>query len=369
MQERESLQAEVDLQADELAFRQKRIEAGRRRYWDFYNLLPVGYATLDAAGRVLAINLTGAELLAATQRDLAGRSFAGFVAESCRKDFQHFWKRLFQSGRREECHVILAPAGRSPLDATLVGTTVPDPRERRLCHIALMDVTGQARVVKELEKSREELRALAIRLQAVREEERALLAREIHDELSGNLTALKMDLSLLPDRAANDRRLFLEKLDSMRHLIDNTLSRVRSIVTELHPVVLDRLGLVAAMEWQAREFQERSGIVCESHLPADEIPLESDRAAAVFRIFQEALTNVARHAAASKVVAELRKEGKVLVLSVRDDGVGIDERKIFDHQSIGLIGMRERALSFGGATGISRLPWGGTLVGLKIPIE
>ena len=202
----------------------------------------------------------------------------------------------------------------------------------------------------------------------MREDERTRLAREIHDELSGSLTALKMDLSLLPDRAAKDHKLFLEKLRSMSQLIDTTLAQVHTIVTELRPVVLDKLGLVAAMEWQAREFQERSGIACETHLPADEISLDSDRATAVFRIFQEALTNVARHANASKVVVDLKREADSLILAVRDNGKGIDEAAIHASNSLGLLGIRERATAFGGNIELTALPERGTCVTVRIPI-
>ncbi len=166
--------------------------------------------------------------------------------------------------------------------------------------LAFEDVTDR--------EKRKELSALAARLHSVREEERARLARELHDELSGSLTALKMEVALLPDRAAKNHKLFLEKLGSMSGLIDRTLARVRTIVTKLRPVVLDSLGLVAALEWQAREFQEHSGIVCEIHLPVEESYLDRDRATAVFRIFQESLTNVARHADAHKVTVDLRSE-------------------------------------------------------------
>ena len=227
--------------------------------------------------------------------------------------------------------------------------------------LALEDVTDR--------EIRNELRALAARLHAVREEERTRLARELHDELSGSLTALKMDVSLLPDRAAKDHEAFLEKLSSMSQLIDNTLARVRTIVTELRPVVLDKLGLVAAMEWQVREFQERSGIACETHLPVEETPLDHDRATAVFRILQEALSNIASHSNASKVVVDFKREAESLILMVRDNGKGIDEKAIYAHNSIGLLGMRERALSFGATLEVSRLPAGGTLVSVRVPIQ
>ena len=233
--------------------------------------------------------------------------------------------------------------------------------------VVFRDMTAQKQAEEALHGSREELRVLAARLQASREEEKTKLARELHDELNGTLIALKMDLSLLPDRAATDRNLFLEKLSSMSGLIDRTLARVHTIVTELRPVVLDKFGLVAAIEWHAGEFHERSGIVCELHLPTEEIPLDPERSTAVFRILQEALTNVARHANATKVIVELKNEAGSLILTVRDNGKGIDEKMIFAHHSIGLLGMRERALSFGGKTEVSRLPGRGTLVSVRIP--
>ena len=218
-------------------------------------------------------------------------------------------------------------------------------------------------------EKREELRALAARLDAVREEERTQLAREIHDELSGTLTALKMDLSLLPDRTTKNHNSFLEKLSSMSGLIDQTLARVHTIVTELRPVVLDKLGLVAAIEWQTGEFHERSGIVCETHLPTEEIPLDPDRATALFRIFQEALTNVGRHANASKVVVELRTEAGSVILAVRDNGKGIDEGGIHAPNSLGLVGIRERALSFGGTAEVAAMPERGTRVTVRVPAK
>jgi signal transduction histidine kinase len=177
-----------------------------------------------------------------------------------------------------------------------------------------------------------------------------------------------MDISLLPDRVAKDHKLFSEKLSSMSGLIDHTLARVHTIVAELRPVVLD-VGLVAAIEWQTGEFQDRSGIVCETHLPTEEIPLDPERSTAAFRILQEALTNVARHANATKVVVDLKSDNGSLILAVRDNGKGIDEKAIYAHNSMGLLGMRERALSFGGTAEVTALPGGGTLVSVRIPTK
>lgn len=225
----------------------------------------------------------------------------------------------------------------------------------------------RARTEMDLSRSREELRSLAARLQQITENERALLARDIHDELSGTLTALKMDISLLPDRAAKDQNLFLEKLRSMSALIDRSLAHVRFVVSELRPVVLDKFGLIAAIEWQVAEFQDRSGIACEVHLPIEQVSLAPELATAFFRILQESLTNVARHADATKVVVDLKSEADNLILMICDNGKGIDDTAIHANGSIGLLSMRERALSFGGTTEITALPEGGTCVTVRIP--
>ncbi len=218
-----------------------------------------------------------------------------------------------------------------------------------------------------LRKSREDLRALAARLQSVREEERTLLAREIHDEFSGTLAELKMDLSLISSRIDPKEAVITQKIGTMNALIDSTLDSVRNVAARLRPGVLDDLGLIAAIEWQARDFQKRFGIQCELNLEPEELCLKREQATAIFRIFQETLTNVARHAKATTVWITLKEQPGQLTLSVRDDGRGISEEEIFSSTSLGLLGMRERALVFGGEVLITSAPREGTTVTLKMP--
>ncbi len=334
-----------------------------------------GLYTLDTRGLATYINPAAERLFGWSSAELLGRKM---------HDVIHYRHRDGRSFPADECAGLQVLQKGTVLsnhedvfirnDGTflpVVYSSSPITSDGKIVGLVVVfrDMTAQKQAEEALRRSREELRALAARLQAAGEEERTILAREIHDELSGSLTALKMDVSLLPNRAAKSQNLFREKLNSMSGLIDRTLARVYTIVTELRPVVLDKFGLVAAIEWQTGEFQDRSGIACETHLPTEEIPLDPERSTAVFRILQEALTNVLRHANATKVVVDLRSEAGILILAVRDNGKGIDEKVIHAHNSIGLIGMRERALSFGGATNVAALPGGGTLVTVRVPIK
>jgi signal transduction histidine kinase len=232
----------------------------------------------------------------------------------------------------------------------------------------LWDITERKKAEEELEKSREQLRRLAARLQQVREDERATLSREIHDELSGGLAALKMQLSLLPERVTQDFHQLTQNTSALADQIQQILERVRMIATELRPAVLDQLGLIAAIGWETEQFQRRSGIECKASLPDEEISVDRERSTAVFRICQEALTNIALHADARKVAINVKMENGNLILEVLDNGKGIQPSQVFDVKSLGLLGMRERALAFGGELQISGVPGRGTLVRLRMPV-
>src|SRR5205823_6518590 len=205
------------------------------------------------------------------------------------------------------------------------------------------DVTERKAAEGELHRHRAQLRGLAARLEAAREAERARIAREIHDELGQALTALKIDVLWLKKRVLESPPELTRKLDGMTAIIDSTAQGIQRVAAELRPSVLDELGLRAAIEWEAREFATRTGIECRVELPEGQPAVDASRATAVFRIFQEALTNVARHAAATHVLVRLGMTPKALDLTVADNGRGIREGALHDSRSLGLLGMRERA--------------------------
>lgn len=235
------------------------------------------------------------------------------------------------------------------------------------------DETAKRTAEWQIEESRQQLRQLAAHLQDLRERERANLAREMHDTLGHSLTSLKLDFTRLAKRLANPldeptRLDILDRLGSAAELLDETIALVKTISTELRPGVLDKFGLAAAAEWQCQEFENRTGIKCYYRLPIADGRLPAEISIALFRILQEALTNVARHSEAREVTVTLNTDGTDVILSVRDNGKGISPARIAAPTSLGLLGMRERTEMLGGQFTIEGKP-GRTILNARIPID
>lgn len=230
------------------------------------------------------------------------------------------------------------------------------------------DVTQRKEAEEELKRSREHLRNLALHLETLRENEKKHIAFEIHDELGHALTALKLELSWIVKKRHLRQEVMFEKVKKMSDLIDSTIRKVRSISSELRPSVLDHFGLVAAIEWQVGEFQKRSAVRCRMNISQTDIKLDENRSITVFRTLQEVLTNVARHAQATRVDVNLDIIDDYLQLRVSDNGKGIKQEQINNKKSFGLIGMFERASALGGKVSISGVIGIGTTVTLQLPL-
>lgn len=246
---------------------------------------------------------------------------------------------------------------------------LPTSEERDLIERA----THLAGIAIERRQLEDQLRALNARVESVREEERTGIAREIHDELGQWLTALKMDVAWILRRLSADgsmpRDVLVEKLQAMSDMTDDVIRQVRRISAELRPGVLDDLGLIAALEWQAQEFEKRTGTMCTIRTTMKDARLDRNLSTAVFRIFQEALTNVARHAQATHIDVRLAGDGDSLRLDVEDDGKGIPSEAVHSPGSLGLLGIRERARRLGGKATVRRAGSSGTLVSLVLPLN
>ncbi len=215
----------------------------------------------------------------------------------------------------------------------------------------------------------EQIRNLAAHIESARENERKVIAREIHDELGQALSTLKLELALLKDDVVNDAVAAAKRIDNMSELLDETIRTVKNIITKIRPRLLDDLGLTAAIEWQAKEFQKHSGIVCELTITPEEMAVDAELSTALFRIFQETLTNAARHSHATRVTARLMQKNGTLEMHVDDNGRGIRQEEINDSKSFGLMGIQERVRNWGGNVEITGTPGKGTSVAVRIPFS
>lgn len=354
--------------------REEELHESELRYRSLVELSPE--ATLvHVDGTILYANQTAVELLGFKRReDLLGRYLVDFVPDEYREEVKERIRRLSPIGTKLPPLVLRA---RRPDGSEVVLESVASRAPYKgsvATQVMLRDVTERERSRAELLASRQQLRDLSTYLQRAREEERTAVAREIHDELGQALTALKMDLSGIADALQHDerdsRRSSIDaRITAMSSVIDTTIKSVRRISTELRPVLLDSLGLGAAIEWQAEEFSSRTGIPCRISVVPEDLTVDGERSTALFRIFQELLTNITRHAGAKQVNARLEQRPGALVLEVRDDGKGISEEDMRKSKSFGFVGIRERSLLFGGSVSVEGSSGGGTRVTVTIPSE
>jgi signal transduction histidine kinase len=221
----------------------------------------------------------------------------------------------------------------------------------------------------DLKNSRDQLRALVANMLSVREDERALISRELHDEFGLALTSLHLGLSWISRKLTPEQQSLQEKVRSLSATTTSLIRSVKNIATDLRPGVLDELRLVKTLKSEAGEFERHTGIRCMFKTNAAQAKFDRLAAVAIFRIVQAALTNIARHAQASRAVIALMKRTKVLILTVTDDGKGITRNPIANHSSLGITGMRERALALGGTFAISGSRSKGTMLTVRIPLS
>jgi signal transduction histidine kinase len=240
-------------------------------------------------------------------------------------------------------------------------------------HGAAQDVTERMQAEERLRETTEQLRARSARIHSAKEEEGTRIAREIHDELGAALTSLRWDLESF-DKIISESgdqsqlKVLRERIESMLRLTETTIGSVRRISSELRPSVLDDLGLVEAIEWQAQQFQSRTGIICRWDCSLENFDLSQEQSTAIFRIFQEALTNILRHAQATSVDIMMKAEAGEFVLAIIDNGRGITENEKSGSQSLGLLGMQERAHLIGGKISFTGVEGEGTVITIRVPI-
>jgi PAS domain S-box-containing protein len=349
---------------------EKALRESEEKYRDLYDHAPDMYHSVDGSGIIIDCNETEARMLGYSKDEIIGKPITNFwTADSIRLHEEAFPSIKAEKKDRVIEREFIRKDGSTFLTSLHVFTEIDRNNNFIRTKTIARDITESKHMENELKNSREELRNLSAHLQSVREEERRLIASEIHDELGQVLTTLKLDLSRLKTKLSKENNLLAASAQSMSDLVDKTIESVQRISSELRPGVLDHLGLSDAIEWLAGEVCSRKELPYDITIIPEDISLDQNRSIAVFRIFQEALTNVVRHAQATMVEVTLTKGNSGLALVVKDNGVGIPAEKLLDHNSYGLIGIRERARYLGGDVVISGSPGNGTSVVVNIPLN
>jgi PAS domain S-box-containing protein len=368
IEELRTAEEELFVQAEELSAAQAEAVNEWRRYQDLFNFSPDGYLTTDLNGVIRESNQMAATMLGVPARHLVGKSLPIYVAETNRLGFRDLVSALHAGQPAATYEAVLAPRVGPPLSIEFLvvveATANPSVRELRWC---LRDVSARRRAEDELQSALADLRRLAERVETLREEEQGRLARQVHDDLGGLLTAIKIDLvrlrrDLVP--IADEARL--GRLSETIQTVDTAMHTARGIATELRPAVLDTLGLTAAMEWSLDQFQDRAGVTVHFDAAPGQDELPTEVVTALYRVFQELLLNVAKHAQAARVEVRLARAAEHVLLEVQDDGVGITPAQAINFTSIGLLGCRERLRQVHGTLDLTRLPAGGTLATVRV---
>ena len=339
------------------------LEESEERYRRLFETANDGILLLEKhEGKITHANPAATEMLGYSKEDCIGKKLQNIGVSLVMGDFQKIMQTLDRNGIIYYDDVPVKTRAGQYID-----TDIYMVDRARLVQCNIRDITERQRAADAIRKNEEQLRNLTAYIQKATELERTNIAREIHDELGQALTILKMDLSLLQKMFPEDQASILEKTDAMSRLIDKTIQTVKRISTDLRPGLLDDLGLSAAIEWQLKEFQERTGITCKIIIDPGDVTFDRDLNTALFRIFQETLTNIARHAEATEVSVSLQQMDGQIELKVHDNGRGITEEELAHPESFGLIGIRERAIIFGGNSKVKGFPGRGTTVTVKIP--
>jgi PAS domain S-box-containing protein len=335
--------------------------------------------TIDEGQRIVIFNPMAERIFRCSAMDAIGESLDRFIPQRYReghkKHVQQFGATGVserQMGRQRVLAGLRADGEEFPVEASISQIADVDG-QRKFYTVMLRDVTERVKAENELKASREALRKLSANLQDVREDEKTRIARELHDDLGQQLTALKMDLSSLQQLLEGSPTVppsIVAQLQGMRRLIDTTVGSVRRIAADLRPVMLDDLGLLPAIEWLINDFTARYGIEVERRIEPGTVDFSRDGATALFRIMQEALTNVVRHAQASRVAILLAVEGEQCLLRIADDGRGATPDEIEGHgeKSFGLLGIRERAHKLGGSISIETAAQRGFILTVMLPL-
>ena len=328
--------------------------------------------TTDAEQRVVLFNSAAETMFGWTREEALGAPLCAFIPERYREQHASHVARFGEThtaprrmgGALRVVKGLRRNGEEFPIDASISQT---DEEGKRFYTVILRDVTARIEAEEALQRSKEELQRLGAAAHMMREQEKSRIARELHDELGQLLTMLQMDVAWCKERQPPGSAAFAAKLDRMEALLKSTIAATRRIAADLRPLMLDDLGLVPSIEWLAENFSQRTGIACRLSIGNRDLQLSTEHATAIFRIVQESLTNVAKHARASRADITIESAQEALVVRIEDDGVGFSPDAPRKPESFGLFGLRERASLIGGEATIASAPGAGTRVEVRMP--
>lgn len=366
-------QIELEMQNKDLRQAQLELHRSRARYFDLYDQAPVGYCTVSDTGHILEANLTAASLLGLTRGALVKQSITRAIASADQDSYYLHCKQLIKTGIPQSCELQMVKSDGTQFWAQLMMSVVPHPAAEPVkvrpaeFRIVLSHIGTRKEIEQALAESRAQLHEYLARREVVNEEDRKHIASEVHDELGQILTGLQLNLSVINYQFAAKNPQLRDHLQQTMTLTHRAIDAVRNVTNALRPAILD-MGIVSALEWKARRFSANTGIQC-SVFPGDtELELDESHAIALYRIVQESLTNIARHAGAQNVEITLTRETEDHVLKVRDNGCGFNVgNKLAD--TFGLLGIQERASMLAGVASIHSQPGSGTEIVVRIPVE
>jgi PAS domain S-box-containing protein len=354
---------------------QEAIRESEERYRMLFETSPDSIMVCDSQFNISMINQRGAQLFGyQNAEEMVGKNIYEFLSPESSQLAGENLKKLAEGNELRDVETVVLKKDGTAFPIESNAAMILDAERKPKALIAISrDINVRKRAENKLKKSRQQLRALTLHMQSVKEEESRRIAREIHDELGSALTGLKWDMELMEQtllelQDEKMRDTLQKAIQASISLIDETTNTVRRISSELRPGVLDDLGLVEAIEWQMQQFQTRTGIDCHCDLSTLMTDLNSEQSTVIFRIFQEILTNVLRHAQATCIKISLKEETEEVILRVEDNGSGITESEQLNPRSLGLLGMRERAFSVGGEVHITGEKDRGTTVIVRIPV-
>ena len=383
-------QIELEMQNEELRRSQAELEASRARYFDLYDLAPVGYVTISEDGLILEANLTAAELLGADRSALAGQPFTGFVYREDQDVYYLRSKKLFETGEPQGYDLRMLRRNESHFWTHFETTAARDAGGATLCLAVLSDISGQKRLeeaikkhqdhleemvserTEELTRAYEELKVrerqltlLSRKVITSQEQERISISRDLHDTLGQRLVAMSSTIRWLEKRHKSDT----EEFHKLSEIITETNQALQRIYKGLRPMALDKLGLEAAVESLVWDYRDQSELNIKVSIKSIDCKMDYIKEISIYRILQEALTNIVKHSEAGQVEIYLRREDRDIILDVVDDGIGFNIENGFDMNGFGVAGMRERAALCKGTFDMKSEPEQGTRISVRIPVH